>query len=388
MPRQIPALPATAPASQGRRRTLALAAALPLISRAGDALAAGERLKLDEVATGLSSPWAVAGLPDGRLLVTERPGRIRLIGPDGRSGEPLAGVPSVFAVGQGGLLDLVLSPDFAKDQTIFFSYSEPDPAAGSDFARTAVARARLESGGLSQLKVIFRQRPSVRGGLHFGSRLVFARDGNLWVGLGDRYSERARAQDLDNTLGKVIRIRPDGSVPPDNPFAKQAGALPEIWSYGHRNIQGAALHPTTGQLWTFEHGPRGGDELNLDLPGRNYGWPVITFGIDYDGTKIGEGSAREGMEQPRRHWVPSISPSGATFYTGKLFPDWQGSLLVGGLSGQLLSRLSLDGDRVTGEQRLLADQGLRVRDVRETPDGHVLLVIDGGPGRILRLSPG
>ena len=342
--------------------------------------------QLTQVATDLENPWALAFLPDGRMLVTERPGRMRIVTRDGRVGEPLSGVPKVQTGGQGGLLDLVLSPHFQRDHTVFFSFSEPDPAA-PDLSRTAVARARLDERGLSQVKVIFRQQPSVRGHLHFGSRLVFGRDGNLWIGLGDRYSERARAQNLDNTLGKVVRIRPDGTVPPDNPFVQRSGAMPEIWSFGHRNIQGAALHPTTGQLWTFEHGPRGGDEVNLDLAGHNYGWPVITWGIDYDGSKIGEGTVRDGMDQPRRYWVPSISPSGATFYTGTRFPAWQGSLLVGGLSGQVLVRLSLDGDRITGEERLFAEESLRIRDVRQGPDGDVYLLIDGSPGRILRVSP-
>ncbi len=378
------------------------AIAVPLIGftlalRAGDDLAQGpssEDPAIIEVATGLEHPWSLALLPDGRMLVTERPGRMRWVNGDGTLSAPLTGVPTVQAAGQGGLLDIVPSPRFTSDQTIFFTFSEPADADGAPttdtpapLSRTALARAKVSASGLSDVRVLYRQQPAVGGQLHYGSRIVFGRDGNLWVGLGERYSQRDKAQTLDNTLGKVVRLTPDGAPPPDNPFVNRPGALPEIWSIGHRNIQGATLNPATGELWTLEHGAKGGDEVNRDLPGRNYGWPLITWGTDYDGTKIGEGTAREGLEQPLHYWVPSISPSGAAFYTGNAFPQWRGSLLVGGLSGKQLVRLTVDGNRVTGEQRLLKDLDQRVRDVRQGPDGFVYLLTDAPDGKLLKLQP-
>ncbi|MFT3800460.1 MAG: PQQ-dependent sugar dehydrogenase [Burkholderiaceae bacterium] len=372
-------------------------AGLALTLRAGDDLAqppSPDDPKIVEVATGLEHPWSLAFLPDGRMLVTERPGRMRWIGADGKLSAPLTGVPAVQAAGQGGLLDVVPSPRFATDQTIFFTFSEPAGADGAPttetpapLSRTALARARVTPTGLDEVRVLYRQQPAVGGQLHYGSRIVFGRDGNLWVGLGERYSQRDKAQTLDNSLGKVIRLTPEGKPPADNPFVGRPGALPEIWSLGHRNIQGAALNPATGELWTLEHGAKGGDEVNRDLPGRNYGWPLITWGTDYDGSKIGEGTTREGLEQPLHYWVPSISPSGATFYTGDKFPQWRGSLLVGGLSANLLVRLTVDGNRVTGEQRLLQNLSPRVRDVRQGPDGYVYLLTDAPDGKLLKLIP-
>lgn len=342
-------------------------------------------VKMVEVAAGLEIPWSLAFLPDGRMLVTERPGRMRIVAPDGRLSAPLAGVPAVHARSQGGLLDVVLGPDFARDRRIYFSYAEPT----SGGARTAVARAVLDTEGLRLTAVerLFAQNEDPAGGAHWGSRLVFSRDGTLFVTLGDRYSHRDQAQNLGSHLGKVVRIAADGSVPPDNPFVGRAGVRPEIWSYGHRNVQGAALHPESGALWTHEHGPQGGDEVNLTLPGHNYGWPAITFGREYlTGFRIGEGSTRADVEAPLIQWTPSIAPSGMTFYTGDAFPAWRGSLFVGALRGSMLVRLTLDGDRVVGEEQLLRERGLRIRDVRQGPEGFLYL-LDEREGRILRLEP-
>ena len=338
-------------------------------------------LKVVTLAQGLDHPWGLAFLPDGRLLVTERAGRMRIIERDGKVGTPLANVPAVVAQGQGGLLDVLLDRQFATNRTLYFSYAE----AGAHGVGTSVARARLGAAGLEDLRVIFRQSPKVRGGLHFGSRIVQARDGNLFVTLGERY-QRELAQELGNHLGKLVRIRPDGQVPPDNPFVGRAGALAEIWSYGHRNVQGAALHPGTGDLWTVEHGAQGGDEINRPLAGRNHGWPVITYGRDYSGAGIGEGTAKAGMEQPLYYWDPSIAPSGLAFYDGDAIPGWKGSLLVGSLKFRLLSRLELDGNRVVREERLLQSLGERIRDVRVGPDGLVYLLTDSSDGRVLRLE--
>jgi aldose sugar dehydrogenase len=344
-------------------------------------------VKVETFAKGVASPWGMAFLPDGRVIVTERPGRMRLVARDGRVSAPLGGVPAVAAGGQGGLLDVALSPDFASSKLLFISYAEPRQGGGS---ATSVARARLElegdGGRLDDVRVIFRQQPATFGAMHFGSRLVFDRNGNLFVTLGER-GERDKAQDLGTHYGKVVRIRPDGSVPPDNPFVGKTGIQPEIWSYGHRNLQAAAIHPATGKLWTVEHGARGGDEVNIPLAGRNYGWPVITYGRDYSGLKIGEGTAKAGMEQPVYYWDPSIAPSGMALYTGNLFPEWKGNLFVGALRGQALHRLVLDGERVVGEEVLLRDLGERIRDVRSGPDGALWLLTDNPAGRVLRLVP-
>jgi glucose/arabinose dehydrogenase len=345
-------------------------------------------IKADTFAKGLVHPWGMAFLPDGRLLITERPGRMRVIGKDGRLSAPLKGVPPVLASGQGGLLDVALAPDFAASRLVYLSYSEPREG-GNNGASVGSAKLVLEADGgrLDDVKVIFRQEPASTGGMHFGSRLAFARDGNLFVTLGERSHSRERAQDLATHFGKVVRIRPDGSAPPDNPFVGKAGVLPEIWSWGHRNPQSAAIHPATGKLWTVEHGARGGDEVNVPLAGRNYGWPVITYGRDYSYARIGEGTAKRGMEQPIYYWDPSIAPSGMAFYTGDLTPAWKGNLFVGALAGQHLARLVLDGEEAVAEERLLTDLGERIRDVRQGPDGALYVLTDSANGRVLRIRP-
>ena len=343
-------------------------------------------VRAQTVARGLSHPWALAFLPDGRMLVTERPGRLRVVTAAGAVSAPVTGVPEVFASGQGGLLDVALDPAFDENRLVYLSYAEP----GADgTAGTAVARGRLrgDAAALEGVQVVYRQQPKVSGGNHFGSRLVFGRDGLLYVTQGERYSERERAQDLGVTLGKVVRVHPDGSVPRDNPFAGQAGARAEIYSYGHRNVQAAALDPATGRLWTVEHGARGGDELNAPEPGRNYGWPVITYGVDYSGATIGEGTARAGMEQPVYYWDPVIAPSGAAFVTSDRYPGWKGSLVVGSLGTRTLVRLELRDGRVAREERHLGDFGQRVRDVQEGPDGYLYVVTDEEDGQVARVAP-
>ena len=337
---------------------------------------------VETVATGLDHPWGLAFLPDGRMLVTERPGRLRVIGTDFKLGPPLAGVPEVFAIGQGGLLDVVLDPAFPQNRTIYLSYAE----AGEGGAGTAVARAALGETGLSDVQVIYRQLPKVNGGNHFGSRLVFAPDGTLFVTQGDRYAYREQAQDLASGLGKIVRINKDGTIPRDNPFVGQAGARPEIWSYGHRNVQGATLGPD-GRLWTAEHGAKGGDELNQPEAGKNYGWPVITYGRDYNGSKIGIGTAKEGMEQPVMYWDPSIAPSGLALYEGAAFPAWRGDFLVGSLSYQHVARVKMEGGRAVAEYRYLEKLDKRIRDVRVGPGGFVYVLTDSNNGWVLRLRP-
>jgi aldose sugar dehydrogenase len=343
-------------------------------------------LVVETFATGLANPWALAFLPDGRLVVTERAGRMRIVGKDGKHSPPLAGVPQVAARGQGGLHDVALDRDYAQNNTIYFCFAEP--ASGG--ARTALARAKLIGDAtprLDDVKVIFHQDGPLSSGNHFGCRIAQAADGNLFLTMGDHFSYRNEAQNLANHLGKIVRIRPDGSVPADNPFVSRTGAKPEIWSYGHRNSQGAAINPQTGKLWEHEHGPRGGDEINIPEAGKNYGWPVIGYGIDYDGTKIHESTQKAGMEQPIKYWVPSIAPSGMAFYTGDLFPAWRGSLFVGALAGQILVRLELKGDTVANEERLLRTLNERIRDVRMGPDGALWLATDNSAGRILRVAP-
>jgi glucose/arabinose dehydrogenase len=343
-------------------------------------------LMVETIATGLSHPWSLSFLPDGRLVVTERAGRMRIVGKDGKLSPALAGVPQVFARGQGGLHDVMLDRDYAQNNTLYFCFAE----SASGGARTALARAKLIDSAtprLDDVKVIFHQEGPLSSGNHFGCRIVQAADGNLFLTMGEHFTYRNEAQNLANHLGKIVRIRPDGSVPPDNPFVNRAGAKPEIWSYGHRNSQGAAINPQTGKLWELEHGPRGGDEINIPEAGKNYGWPVIGYGIDYDGTKIHESTHKAGMEQPIKYWVPSISPSGMAFYTGDLFPSWRGSLFVGALSGQALVRLELKGDTVGSEERLLRPLNERIRDVRMGPDGALWLATDNPAGRILRVAP-
>ena len=345
---------------------------------------AAAQVKTETVARGLANPWALAFLPDGRMLVTERPGRLRLIGSDGRLGEPLAGLPPVDVDGQCGLLDVAVDPRFAQNQTLYWTYAE----AGAGGNGVAVARGRLNGQQLDDVKVIFRQSPKVRSNLHCGSRLVFTRDGHLMVGLGDRYSRKDDAQTLDNHLGKVVRIDTTGGAPAGNPFIGKPGALPELWSLGHRNIQGGALHPVTGEVWMVEHGPQGGDEINVVEAGRNYGWPVVTYGRNYGtGTRIGEEGPKPGYEQPLKWWVPSIAPSGMAFVTSDRYAGWKGQLLVGALRGQSLVRLTLDGRRVVAEERVSQEPGERIRDVRQGPDGYLYIVTDSSDGKVLRLLP-
>src|SRR6266702_7668759 len=345
---------------------------------------AGE-LEVRTVARGLVNPWALAFLPDGTMLVTERPGRMRIVTTEGQLSPPLKGVPEVWASGQGGLLDVVIDKSFAQNKTIYFCYAERTGGGG----RTAVARAKLNDadGRLDDVKIIFRQEGPLSSGNHYGCRIVQADDGNLFVSLGEHFTYRDQAQNLGNHLGKLIRIAPDGTVPAGNPFIGRADARPEIWSYGHRNEQGLAINPASGELWEIEHGPRGGDEVNIIGKETNYGWPVIGFGIDYNGAKIHDSTTQAGMEQPVKYWVPSIAPSGMLFYTGKLFPKWSGSLFTGALAGTMLVRLSLNGNAVTGEERLLRNLHERIRDVRQGPDGALWLLTDNSAGRILRVSP-
>jgi glucose/arabinose dehydrogenase len=344
-------------------------------------------LAVATVAGALNSPWSLAFLPDGRMLVTERPGRMRIVGRDGKLSSPVTGLPKVLARGQGGLHDVILDRDFARNNTIYFCYAAPVSGGG----QTAMARARLIDEGtprLADVRVIFQQEGPPSSGNHYGCRIVQARDGNLFLTTGDHFRYRDEAQNLGNHLGKVIRVTPDGTVPPDNPFVKRAGAKPEIWSYGHRNMQGAALHPESGKLWTHEHGPRGGDEINIPQAGKNYGWPVIGYGIDYSGARIHKGTQQAGMEQPIKYWVPSIAPSGMAFYTGNLFPEWRGNLFVGALAAGLLVRLEISGEKVGREERMLQNLRERIRDVRQGPDGALYLLTDNSPGRVLRVSPG
>ncbi|MDI1344939.1 MAG: PQQ-dependent sugar dehydrogenase [Pseudolabrys sp.] len=344
-------------------------------------------LKVDTVARGLVHPWALAFLPDGRMLVTERPGRIRIVTRDGVLSPPLGGVPKVFASGQGGLLDVILDRDFGKNQTIYFSFAEPFDGGG----RTAVARATLNAGGtpsLADVKVIYRQHGPASRGNHFGGRIVHSNTGYLFVSNGEHFTDRDMAQTLDNDLGKIVRIAPDGTVPTDNPFNGRPGARPEIWSYGHRNPQGLAMNPADGTLWEQEHGAMGGDEINVIAPGKNYGWPVVSYGVNYDGSKVGTGNTQApGITDPLWHWTPSIAPSGMTFYTGDLFPGWKGNLFNGALKFQLLSRLEIKDGRVVKEERLLQGLSERIRDVRQGPDGALYLLTDNDAGRILRVSP-
>lgn len=338
-------------------------------------------------ASGLQNPWAIAPLPDGTLLVTERAGRLRIVNDGGVLSDPLSGVPTVVSSGQGGLLDVVLDPAFAQNDRIYFTYAE----SRDDGSGTAVARARLVRGAtpsLADVETIWRMEAGSSSGAHFGSRIAFARDGNLFVTIGERgvAGGAGNAQDLTTAAGKVIRIRPDGTIPTDNPFVGRADALPEIWTSGYRNPQSAAVHPGTGALWTVEHGAQGGDEINVARAGKDYGWPTVAYGEQYGGAPIGEGlTARADVEQPIYYWDPVIAPSGAAFYDAPVFPAWRRSFFVGGLGGQHLARLTLDGERIIGEERLLESRG-RIRDVRVSPSG-TLLVSDESAGEILELVP-
>jgi glucose/arabinose dehydrogenase len=339
------------------------------------------------LAKGLEHPWAVEPLPDGSLLVTERPGRMRVVSASGKLGPPIGGVPKVDAGGQGGLLDVALSPDFARDRTIYWSYAEARQGGNA----TSVARGVLTAdyGRLEQVRVIFRAMPAYEGDKHFGSRLAFGPDGKLFVTLGERSdaSMRPQAQQLDSDMGKIVRINPDGSVPDDNPFVGRAGARPEIWSLGHRNVQAAGFDKD-GRLWEVEHGTQGGDELNLIEKGKNYGWPMQAYGEEYSGQPIPDATtAREGMEQPVYYWDPVIAPSGLQVYTGDAFPEWRGNLFVGSMGNMLLVRLVLKNDRVAGEEHLLGDRSQRVRDVRQGPDGALYVVTDMPQGELWKIAP-
>jgi glucose/arabinose dehydrogenase len=357
-----------------------------ILSASFSAGAQAQTVRPETVASGLDHPWGLAFLPDGRFLVTERPGRMRVVNAQGRLGAPLAGLPAVAAGGQGGLLDVVTDSGFAANRTLYFCFSEPG-AGGTN--STALARARLaaDDARLEEVRVIFSQKPKFASRQHFGCRIVEARDGTLFLTMGDRFTRKEDAQTLDNHHGKVVRVHKDGGVPRDNPFVGRAGALPEIWSYGHRNAQGATLAPD-GTYWMHEHGPQGGDEINVPQAGRNYGWPVITYGENYGGGAIGEGiTQRAGMEQPLHYWVPSIAPSGMAFLTSERYgPAWRGNLFVGSLKFAYLDRIQLAGGKVTREEKLLQGIG-RVRDVRQGPDGLLYLLTDENDGKLVRVLP-
>jgi glucose/arabinose dehydrogenase len=369
------------------RRQFTLAAvgivAAPAIARAQDIVKSSKHtLRLVTLSRGLEQPWGMAFLPDGRMLITERPGRLRVFANGRLEPAPLAGVPKVAATGQGGLLDVCLHPDFARNRLLYLSYS----GEGAGGNATTVARAEWGDGGLREVTTIFEALPRASGGLHFGSRIAFDRARLMYVTTGERYN-KPRAQDLGDLGGKVVRLRDDGTVPPDNPFVGRAGARPEIFSWGHRNPQGLAVHPETGKIWEIEHGPRGGDELNVLKAGANYGWPKATGGIDYDGSVISPYKTLPGMEDSIRTWVPSISPSGLCFHTGTAFPGWKGSLFTGGLSANALFRIELDGERYVGEERLIEGRLPYIRDVRQGPDGFLYLVTHSNSGGLFRLEP-
>jgi len=364
--------------------TLAFAAAPAIAQASQEPPSAPARVM--SVVGGLDHPWSMAFLPDGGILITERPGNLRLLRTPGGLSKPLTGVPKVAARGQGGLLDVALSPNFATDRYVYLSYAESD----GDKSGTAVGRGRLadDASGLEDFKVIFRQEPKLSSGLHFGSRLVFDGKGYLYIALGEN-NQRPTAQDLDKLQGKVVRLKADGALPDDNPFVGKQGARPEIWSYGHRNPQGMALNPWTGELWENEHGPRGGDEINVVQPGKNYGWPLATYGINYSGLKIPEakGETLPGMEPPVYWWPKSPAISGMAFYDADRFPAWRNSLFIGALGNQNLIRLTVDGKNVVEKERLLVDRKRRIRDVRQGPDGYVYVLTDASSGELLRVAP-
>ncbi len=343
-------------------------------------------IKVETVAKGLEHPWSMAFMPDGNILVTERPGRIRIVSKKGTLSPPVEGVPAVYHFGQGGLLDIALHPQFSRNGHIFFSYAEEDSDSPAK-AGTAVANAVLRNNKLENVKVIFRQHPKVKGKNHFGSRLLVDDDEKLYITLGERFDQSKRAQDLTSHLGKIVRIETDGSVPKDNPFSSIPNAMSEIWSYGHRNIQGADFNPQTKQLWIHEHGPRGGDEINVIQPGKNYGWPEASYGSHYSMLPIPDDHTGKGFVEPVYYWTPSVAPSGMTFYSGSAFKAWKNHLFVGGLSCMCLIRLELGNGKIIQEERLLKDMQQRIRDVRQGPDGNIYLLTDSDDGQILKLSP-
>ncbi|GGW79347.1 PQQ-dependent sugar dehydrogenase [Alteromonas halophila] len=362
------------------KRVLAGLSIAALASLAAQSVAS-DSVNVDELATGLSHPWGMAFLPDGRMVITERTGTMRLYSPDEGVSEPLTGVPNVDAVNQGGLLDITLDPNFAENQTLYFCYSKP----GQDGNSSSVAKAELRNNALHNVQNIFTAQPLVDNGFHFGCRLAFDRQQHLFITLGDRYKYMDEAQNTDNHFGKIVRVHTDGSAPDDNPFIE--GDAPEIYSYGHRNVQGLTVHPETGKVWAMEHGPKGGDEVNLLEKGANYGWPVITYGIDYDGDIISDKTHKEGMKQPVLYWDPSIAPSGMVFYDGEPFADWQGDLLVGALKFTHLRRIEMEQGAPGDQHEYLKDRKERIRDVDVGPDGYIYLLTDAPDGKLLKLSP-
>lgn len=368
------------------RMALTLLAALLAGSLATMAAAQVPKIRAETVAVGLEHPWAVAFIGDEKMLVSERPGRLRVIDAQGKIGPPITGLPTVDAAGQGGLLDLITDHDFAANRTVYFCFSEPNLAGPGNSTALASARLANDTSRLELVTILFRQQPKVSSRAHFGCRIVEANDGTLFLTLGERYSRMRDAQTLDNHHGKIVRIGKDGRVPPDNPFVGKTGARPEIWSYGHRNAQGAALAPD-GSLWMHEHGPQGGDEVNRPQAGKNYGWPLITYGKDYGGGTIGDGLTESpGMMQPLHHWTPSIAPSGMAFLTSTRYgKNWQGSLLVGSLKFGELRRLKISGEHIVGEENVLKLSGQRIRDVRQGPDGYIYLLTDAANGKLIRL---
>ena len=367
------------------RHAAAAAAAASLLC--GISLSAAAQARVESVAKNLEHPWGLTFIDNGRLLVTERPGRMRVVQPNGETGAPLEGLPKVDVGGQGGLLDVLADSGFARNRTVYFCYSEPAQSGSSNSTALASARLSDDAKRLEQVKVIFSQKPKYSSNAHFGCRIVESGDGTLFLTLGDRFRRMDDAQTLDNHHGKIVRINKDGSAPKDNPFTGRSGALPEIWSYGHRNAQGATLGPD-GNLWMNEHGPQGGDEVNRPEAGKNYGWPVISYGEHYGGGKVGVGTAKAGMEQPLYHWTPSMAPSGMAFLkSDKYGKDWQGSLFVGALKFRYLARLEVRDGKVVKEEKLLVDLGKRIRDVKEGPDGLLYLLTDENRGEVLRLRP-
>ncbi|TVR10101.1 MAG: PQQ-dependent sugar dehydrogenase [Salinarimonadaceae bacterium] len=383
MPRAVERISAARTFGVGLATAILLAAGAPALADVFESQHGPVRV--ETVASGLVHPWGLAFLPDRAMLVTERPGRVRIATPDGALSQPLSGTPDVAASGQGGMLDVALDPDFETNNLVYLAFAE----ARDGGAALSVARARLDRDGLAlhDVETIFRQQPATPGGRHFGARLAFSPDGTLFISSGDRGDRSDDAQEPGNHIGALMRINPDGSIPPGNPAETREGWAPEVWSIGHRNIQGAAIEPATGILWTNEHGARGGDEINIPEAGLNYGWPVIAYGRHYSGAPIGEGTHREGMEQPVYYWDPSIAPSGMAFYEGDVFPEWRGDIFIGALAGQHLARLSVEGASIVAEERLLDGLQERIRDVRSGPDGMIYLLTDASDGRILRLVP-